>query len=843
MKFLLLLAVFVALVSLGVIEGRKHGRIHHKNHKNHKNHKKVEFSTGSVNVSIGDGGASEQLNRDAPPGFTLLGTLDNPQNDIGLQYPVSLDDCSAMCLSNSACAGFVYVTDGSRAKECWPKTVVGANLNSPFPLNISGATFVRETTANSGLSWISSTFSNFLPTSPPGAVIASGGVVDINNVLLTGATLAGGSITTAGNGQAEAAAFLSTSAAPSATSTTWIVAANDGSGFTKMVEVQIDIGGGNVSAYLVSAGYVSPGMSMFTTDSINNAWASSGQNGGVTTCWNCPGYGINSLSISIARPASPPVPPAPAGYNLLSNSLDSPGSDLGKVYPSSFSDCANLCSQNWACQGFVFSPGASNNNPGTCWPKSKIGAQTLAPWDPSAGKSGGAYSKIVLSWTASSKYDQNGRRVLLTATPPGNVIATLPPGIPLSGIYLTSATLQGPSIGLFLTAQQIFLQAATPNSTYWVTGTLTYGSDGNYLKMVEINVTIIGNDVYAYNAGVSYNTIPASVQAGGPLTPDIILAAYNSGTALTPAICIYGPGCGNYGIYSLQFSTTARPITSPPQYPYVPPSPPSPPVPSLPADGLYGCFKRTYGRGAGSPASSCPSGYEKDGGLCYPTCAQGYYGVGPVCWQSCPSGFADTGLDCLKPSAYGRGAGYVLWDLSSCNNDNPQGCEKWGALYYPKCASGFSNFACCICSPNCPSGMTDVGISCAKNSYGRTAGIPLKCGPGQQLYGGICYPECSGGYQGIGPVCWQSSDGCPSNYPYSCGAFCTADKFSCTAVGLEIGVAVGQLVLDTAEAADCLVETIESAGVLAVCWIPLLYNVVSDIKDDVEFFEEHFTLC
>ena len=175
----------------------------------------------------------------APPGFTLLGIQDNPNNDIGLQFPVSLDDCSAICLAISACAGFVYVTEGSRDRQCWPKTTVGANLNAPFPQGTYGATYLRDTAATSGLSWISSSYGSFLPTSPPGAIIASGGVVNIDNVILTAATLAGGSITAAGNGQTSASAFLSTSASPSATSTTWIVAANDGSGYTKMIEVQV----------------------------------------------------------------------------------------------------------------------------------------------------------------------------------------------------------------------------------------------------------------------------------------------------------------------------------------------------------------------------------------------------------------------------------------------------------------------------------------------------------------------------------------------------------------------------------------------------------------------------
>jgi len=50
-------------------------------------------------------------------------------------------------------------------------------------------------------------------------------------------------------------------------------------------------------------------------------------------------------------------------------------------------------------------------------------------------------------------------------------------------------------------------------------------------------------------------------------------------------------------------------------------------------------------------------------------------------------------------------------------------------MYYPKCKAGFHNVGCCVCSPNCPSGWTDVGISCKKpNTYGRGAGYPVSIG-------------------------------------------------------------------------------------------------------------------
>ena len=139
------------------------------------------------------------------------------------------------------------------------------------------------------------------------------------------------------------------------------------------------------------------------------------------------------------------------------------------------------------------------------------------------------------------------------------------------------------------------------------------------------------------------------------------------------------------------------------------------------------CWKDAYGRGVGVPISTCAPGLDEDAGLCYTPCKDDYTGVGPVCWQNCPDGFTDTGVDCLKPAAYGRGAGYALWDEDKCEEENPQGCEQYGLLYYPKCRDGYYAFGCCICSPDCQDGMLDIGVSCQKDSYGRGVGIPLTC--------------------------------------------------------------------------------------------------------------------
>ena len=193
--------------------------------------------------------------------------------------------------------------------------------------------------------------------------------------------------------------------------------------------------------------------------------------------------------------------------------------------------------------------------------------------------------------------------------------------------------------------------------------------------------------------------------------------------------------------------------------------------------------KASYGRGVGTVPTVCGAGRELDAGLCYPVCQSGYHGVGPVCWQGCPGGFRDDGAYCAKPAAYGRGAGYpwefgdAPFDLGGarrrCEHDNPGGCEQNGLLYYPKCRANFHAFGCCVCTPNCPAGMADIGVSCQKHSYGRGVGtVPTSCAGGMQYDAGLCYTPCRAGFVGVGPVCWEQ--GCPPGFADH-GATCYRD--------------------------------------------------------------------
>lgn len=211
------------------------------------------------------------------------------------------------------------------------------------------------------------------------------------------------------------------------------------------------------------------------------------------------------------------------------------------------------------------------------------------------------------------------------------------------------------------------------------------------------------------------------------------------------------------------------------------------------------CYRKSAGRGAGVVGNGCPEGQIKDpnGALCYPKCRDGYYAVGPVCWQSCPGGFRDDGAYCAKPAEYGRGAGYP-WKAGDkpfnydkakerCEKENPQGCERDGLIYYPKCREGFHMVGCCTCSPNCPPDFgADIGVSCTKKNYPNGAGTVLTCPAGTERDAtggpaGLCYPKCDPGYHGIGPVCWQN---CDPGWA-ECGVGCAQSSLDCATTTID----------------------------------------------------------
>ncbi|MGA7304248.1 MAG: hypothetical protein WBW88_05215 [Rhodothermales bacterium] len=190
--------------------------------------------------------------------------------------------------------------------------------------------------------------------------------------------------------------------------------------------------------------------------------------------------------------------------------------------------------------------------------------------------------------------------------------------------------------------------------------------------------------------------------------------------------------------------------------------------------------KERYYRG--QTAMTCAPGQEQDGGLCYQQCQSGYHGIATICYQwDCPSGFRDDGLYCAKPGPYSReGFAWQIGDPPLPNYSGPIGrceakygggnCEQWGALIYPKCKANYHADGCCVCSPDCPGGWQDIGVSCKKPSYDRGVGTALNSCPAEhEQIGALCYPLCKEGF--TGSLDWCIKNDCPEGYrndPLTC---------------------------------------------------------------------------
>ncbi|RHY21663.1 hypothetical protein DYB32_009738 [Aphanomyces invadans] len=226
------------------------------------------------------------------------------------------------------------------------------------------------------------------------------------------------------------------------------------------------------------------------------------------------------------------------------------------------------------------------------------------------------------------------------------------------------------------------------------------------------------------------------------------------------------------------------------------------------------CRRKGVGRGAGtSLKNQCKKDEEAYGALCYPRCEEGYEKVGCcICRKKgCGGvvGFTDIGASCTKPAAYGRGAGYALWQEDKCKKENGGTCEKNGLMWYPQCRTGFHPVGCCICSPNCPAGTIDDGEFCHKDSYGVGVGVSrLGCPAGMEQSGALCYPPCAPTFIGTGPMCWPQ---CFGGTPFKCGLFCTSSATTCFTsaipiVGSAIKVALSLFNDDYASAAVGVTE-------------------------------------
>jgi len=116
--------------------------------------------------------------------------------------------------------------------------------------------------------------------------------------------------------------------------------------------------------------------------------------------------------------------------------------------------------------------------------------------------------------------------------------------------------------------------------------------------------------------------------------------------------------------------------------------------------------------------------------------------------------------------------------------------------------------------------MLDIGVSCQKDSYGRTAGVPLTCKITEEYDTGLCYTPCTKGYDGVGPVCWEN---CP-NGKYECGALCVDGEDGCTDSVREIVTSVVEAAVVIAEAAVGVIDIVAIVASIGKVAISLAYG-------------------
>jgi hypothetical protein len=249
-----------------------------------------------------------------------------------------------------------------------------------------------------------------------------------------------------------------------------------------------------------------------------------------------------------------------------------------------------------------------------------------------------------------------------------------------------------------------------------------------------------------------------------------------------------------------------------------------PALPSLAASDF--CWRDSEVRGVGMIPSACPEGRERIGLLCYSKCGANMKRVGFDCHSACPEGMRDDGLFCRR-AEYGRGAGYP-WKFGDpafnldpardrCEGAHGRGnCEKWGAIYYPKCSAGYHTVGCCVCRPDTPDcgklGLNaGIDLSCAKRIKVGDP-VPGVCGSGLQTDAGLCYSACKPGLDGVGPVCWSRA---PKGW-VMCGMGAAKDGETCSNIVFGQVSSVGKLALEVAAAVTEVAEAkgSERAGLL-----------------------------
>ena len=128
-----------------------------------------------------------------------------------------------------------------------------------------------------------------------------------------------------------------------------------------------------------------------------------------------------------------------------------------------------------------------------------------------------------------------------------------------------------------------------------------------------------------------------------------------------------------------------------------------------------------------------------------------------ACYKNCPDSWQKDVTVCFKPPAYAK----EKWFKQVM-----KGNLSWGPN---NCNKGYFQYGCCLCSPLCPTGMTDLGTTCLRGVIPRPA-TPLVCDSFlEEESGGLCYPPCKYNTEGSGPACWGS---CPNGTIECAGILC-----------------------------------------------------------------------
>lgn len=258
----------------------------------------------------------------------------------------------------------------------------------------------------------------------------------------------------------------------------------------------------------------------------------------------------------------------------------------------------------------------------------------------------------------------------------------------------------------------------------------------------------------------------------------------------------------------------------------------------------------------GVPISVCGAGQVRSGALCYPACNANTTGVGPVCWGSCPAGYTDTGALCTKAADTKS----ITSQVANC----PSGYTNMGATCYDARtvhSLGETSMSCPVgmtrsggrCYTACASGYTNTGVSCyagpitvAKTSYGRGAGYPLQCAPGQHNEAGLCYQSCKAGYGNAGSFCWQN---CPAG-KIACGAGCSDTTTTCVTDTTKMVLAPIMLAANIASlgaageaetAAQSTFKVVVAAAKETAKDASQTYSVVSTLQKSVDLWNTAFT--